>query len=62
MRQIDMYLKNQYFDTKCFDPIQKFGMSTRGLTMIFDPIPSTYFRPPPFSSGSDKLTPPLQVF
>ena len=23
-------------------------MSTRGLTLIFDPVPSTYFRPPNF--------------
>ena len=34
------------FDPSCFDPIQKFGMSTWGLTLIFDPVPSTYFRPP----------------
>ena len=33
LRQFDLYPKNQNFDTSCFDPIQKFGMSTRGLTL-----------------------------
>ena len=34
------------YDPSCFDPIQKFDMPTWGLTLIFDPVPSTYFRPP----------------
>ena len=46
LRQFDLFPKNQNFDPSCFDPIQKFGMSTRGLTLIFDPVLSTYFRPP----------------
>ena len=46
LRLFDLFPKNQNFDPSCFDPIQKFGMSTRGLTLIFDPVPSTYFRPP----------------
>ena len=29
-----------------FDPIQKSGKSTRRLILIFDPVPSTCFRPP----------------
>ena len=43
---ISHYVKKNS-DPSCFDPIQKFGMSTWGLTLIFDPVPSTYFRPPP---------------
>ena len=46
LRQFELFPKNQNFDQSCFDPIQKFGMSTRGLTLIFDPVPSTYFHPP----------------
>ena len=41
-----IWLRYKNFDPSCFDPIQKFGMSTWGLTLIFDPVPSTYFRPP----------------
>ena len=41
-----IWLRCRNFDPSCFDPIQKFGMSTWGLTLIFDPVPSTYFRPP----------------
>ena len=48
LRQFDLFPKNQNFDPSCFDPIQKFGMWTRGLTLIFDPVPLTYFRPPSF--------------
>ena len=44
--QFDLFPKNPNFDPSCFDSFQKFGMSTRGLTLIFDPVPSTYFRPP----------------
>ena len=43
-----IWLQNKKFDPSCFDPIQKFGMSTWGLTLIFDPVPSTYFRPSNF--------------
>ena len=46
LRQFDLFPKNRNLDPSCFDPIQKFGMSTRELTLIFDPVPSTYFRPP----------------
>ena len=41
-----IWLLYNNFDPNCFDPIQKFGMSTWGLTLIFDLVPSTYFRPP----------------
>ena len=41
-----IWLRYKNFDPSCFDPIQKFGTSTWGLTLIFDPVPSTYFRPP----------------
>ena len=41
-----IWLRYKNFDPSCFDPIQKFGMSTWGLTLILDPVPSTYFRPP----------------
>ena len=41
-----IWLRYKNFDPSCFDPIQKFGMSTWGLTLIFDSVPSTYFRPP----------------
>ena len=45
-----IWLRYKNFDPSCFDPIQKFGMSTWGLTLIFDPVPSTSFRPPyPYS-------------
>ena len=44
LRQIDLFPNNQNFDPSCFDPLQIFGMSTRGLTLIFEPVPSTYFR------------------
>ena len=40
-----IWLQYKNFDPSCFDPIQRFGMSTWGLTLIFDPVPSTYFRP-----------------
>ena len=39
-------LRYKNFYPSCFDPFQEFGMSTRGLTLIFGPVPSTYFRPP----------------
>ena len=29
-------------------------MSTWGLTLIFDPVPSTYFRPPTFKKEVDE--------
>ena len=41
-----LWLRYKNFETSCFDPIQKFGMSTWELTLIFDPVPSTYFCPP----------------
>ena len=41
-----IWLRYKNFDPSCFNPIQKFGMSTWGLTLIFDPVRSTYFRPP----------------
>ena len=45
LQQFNLFPRNQNFDPSYFDPIRKFGMSTRGLTLIFDPVPSTYFRP-----------------
>ena len=36
-----IWLRCKNFDPSCFDPSQKFGMSTWGLTLIFDPVPST---------------------
>ena len=53
LRQFDLFPKNQNFDPSCFDPIQKVGMSTRGLTLIFDRVPSTYFRPPPGTTATE---------
>ena len=46
LRQLNLFPNNQSFEPSYFDPIQKFGMSTRGLTLIFDQVPSTFFRPP----------------
>ena len=46
LRHFDLFPKNQNFEPRCFETIQKLGMSTRGLTLIFDPVLSTYFLPP----------------
>ena len=47
-----IWLRYKNFDPSCSDPIQKFGMSTWGLTLIFDPVPSTYIQPPAGAKGS----------
>ena len=47
-----IWLLYKNFDPSFFDPNQKFGMSTWGLTLIFDPVPSTYFRLPFWHIGS----------
>ena len=44
LRQFDLFPKN--FDPSSFNPIQKHSKLTRGLTLIFHPVPSTFFRPP----------------
>ena len=59
LRSFDLSPKNQIFDPSCFDPIQMFGMSTRGLTDFrsrsFDLFPPTLinqdqqFPPEPFN-------------
>ena len=36
-----IWLRYKNFEPGCFYPLQKWG-----LTLIFDPVPSTYFRPP----------------
>ena len=54
-----IWLRYKNFDPSCFDPIQKFGMSTWGLTLIFDPVPSTYFRPPGYVPISSSAPRPL---
>ena len=41
-----IWLRYKNFDPSCFDPIQNFGMSTWGLTLIFELVPSTYVLPP----------------
>ena len=48
-----IWLRYKNFDPSCFDPIQKFGVSTWGLTLIFDPVPSTYFCPPKWITASN---------
>ena len=49
-----IWLRYKNFDPSCFDPIQNFGMSTWGLTLISDPVPSTYFRSPEMNQSNKK--------
>ena len=54
LRQFNLFPKNQYFDPSCFHPLRTIGMSTRRLTLFFDRVITTYFRPPDRNIGGPK--------